>query len=113
VISFYDIYFNLFKNNISLYYFNYNFFLFFNKRMFFDSLLNLFVGFLIFRISYKIFFLFDKGILELFGPYGILQSFNNIQQDLFKNIHSGYLFYYLIYIIFVIVFLTLLIFYII
>ena len=47
--------------------------------MFFDSLLNLFIGFFFFKLSFKIFFIFDKGILEIFGPFGISNIFNKLK----------------------------------
>lgn len=42
--------------------------LLFNKRIFYDSSLNLFCNFKLWKIAYKIFYLFDKGLLELSGP---------------------------------------------
>jgi NADH-ubiquinone oxidoreductase chain 5 len=68
---FYEFYILQFRLNNHLYFFNYNCFLFFNRVMFIDSIINLFFGFLFNLKSYNIFFLFDKGVLEEFGPYGV------------------------------------------
>jgi NADH-ubiquinone oxidoreductase chain 5 len=88
---FYDSYYNVFRSDENIYFMNYNLFLFFNKRMFFDSLINLFIGFFFFRMSFKIFFIFDKGILEIFGPYGISIILIKLKENLYLNLHSGYL----------------------
>lgn len=81
---FYEFYIAYFIKNHYLYFYLYDVFLFFNKRMFIDSLLNLFINFFFFRLSYKMFFLFDKGFLEVFGPFGIISSFYLINNKLYK-----------------------------
>lgn len=106
---FYDINYNSGSSVFNHPYFFYtrDFLLFFNKRMFFDSLLNLFIGFFFFKLSFKIFFIFDKGILEIFGPFGILNIFNRIKNNLYLNFSSGYLFNILLYIFFIVLLLLL------
>jgi len=99
---FYDNYYKFFNFNTNIYFINYNLFLFFNKRMFFDSLINLFISFIFFKISFKIFFIFDKGILEVFGPYGLLNIFNKVKQNFYINLHSGFLFNTLLYIFYIV-----------
>jgi hypothetical protein len=51
--------------------------MFFNKRLFLDSLINLYLVYPLFKQSYKIFYIFDKGILETFG-------FSNFMKQLLK-----------------------------
>lgn len=113
---FYDSYYNLFKTNENIYFINYNLFLFFNKRMFFDSLINLFIGFFFFRMSFKIFFIFDKGILEIFGPFGISTVLDKIKENLYLNLSSGYLqsitFYIFFLVLLIFIFCTYIIFFI-
>lgn len=103
IYIFYDTYYNVFDLNNYFYFISYNLFLFFNKRMFFDSLLNLFISFFFFKISFKIFFIFDKGILEVFGPFGISNIFNKIKDNLYINTSTGYLFNVVLHIFFLIV----------
>lgn len=106
---FYELYIIQFKQNPYLYFYNYNLFLFFNKRMFIDSLLNIFISFFFYRLSYKIFVLFDKGVLEICGPYLIVSNLfilNNIFISLLskyftKNVAAAvFLFFFLIFFIF-------------
>lgn len=103
IFMFYDINYN--PNSLfcgTYFFYSRDLFLFFNKRMFFDSLLNLFIGFFFFKLSFKIFFIFDKGILEVFGPFGISNIFNKIKNNLYLNISSGYLFNILLHIFFIV-----------
>lgn len=81
---------------------SYNISMFFNKRLFFDSLLNLFIVFPIYRLSYKLFFLFDKGLLEVFGSYGIskitklLNRFNRKFFTTSYNLESVFIMFHVI-----------------
>lgn len=71
------------------YYIDYNTFLLFNKRFFIDSLLNLFIAFIFHRNSFKIYFLFDKGLLEFFGPTGLSYVVDKIYEFFSEEIHNG------------------------
>lgn len=103
IFIFYDTYYNLFDLSNYYYFISYDLFLFFNKRMFFDSLLNLFISFLFFKISFKVFFIFDKGILEIFGPFGISSIFNRLKNNLYLNMSAGYLSNILLHILFIMI----------
>ena len=56
------------NNEFNYYFFSRDFFIFFNKRMFFDSLVNLFVCGFFYQLSYKLFYIVDKGFFEFIGP---------------------------------------------
>lgn len=103
-----ELFFGYFKENPQTYAINHDVFLFFNKRMFLDSLLNLFINFFIYKLSYKIFYIFDKGLLEFFGPFGISCLLNFFFELFSKKIHSGYLSFYVIYIFSILIILILL-----
>jgi len=95
VYLFYEFYIRQFEVNLHMYFFSRDLFLFFNKRMFFDSLINLFFAFPVYRLSYKIFFIFDKGLLEYFGPYGItelLKRFNELNFKVFDSSNLEFIF---------------------
>jgi len=66
---------NLWKHfylNIALVKYFRFFYKIFNKKWFFDTVYNLFIGYPILKMGYNITFkLFDKGIIEFFGPYGL------------------------------------------
>jgi len=66
------------------------FYLLFNKKWFFDSIYS-FIGYKIlnsgYTISYKF---FDKGLLELMGPYGLTNTVSTASQWLAK-LHNGYI----------------------
>jgi hypothetical protein len=80
------------------YFYSLDVFLFFNKKMFIDNLINLYISFFFFRLSYKIFTLFDKGIIEILGPFKVvirLLDFNTNFCNLFcsnfkKSIYNVY-----------------------
>jgi NADH-ubiquinone oxidoreductase chain 5 len=105
---FYDSYYNLFNFYEEIYFINYNLFLFFNKRMFFDSIVNLFISFIFFKMSFKIFFIFDKGILEILGPYGLSNTFTEVKKNFYVNLHGGFLFNALLYIFYIVILIFLL-----
>ena len=45
---------------------------FYNKKWFFDTVYNLFVGYPLLKFGYNVTFkLMDKGVIEFFGPYGL------------------------------------------
>jgi len=88
---FYEFYVVQFKVNKHLYFYNYSCFLFFNRVMFIDSFINYLFGFIFNSTAYTIFFIFDKGFLEVFGPLGLkvnLVKLNNFLDTLFINSFS-------------------------
>jgi len=46
--------------------------------MFFDSLVNTFVVGFFFELSYKLFYIVDKGFFEFIGPVGLFKTYNKI-----------------------------------
>lgn len=45
---------------------------FYNKKWFFDTVYNLFIGYPLLKFGYNVTFkLMDKGVIEFFGPYGL------------------------------------------
>jgi len=74
-----DRYYNrIYKNKFYYYFFSRDTFMFFNRGFFFDSLVNLFISSLFLEISYVLYYIFDKGLLELFGPKGISNFYNSL-----------------------------------
>lgn len=72
---------------------------FFSKKWYWDAIYNRFVSYPIIKgFFYEgVFRSVDKGILEVFGPAGVVaavRSFANV-----KNAHTGYLFDYVIYLV--------------
>jgi hypothetical protein len=65
-------------NEFNYYFFGRDFFMFFNKRMFFDSLVNTVIVGFFFDLSYKLFYIVDKGFLEFIGPVGLFKMYNKI-----------------------------------
>jgi hypothetical protein len=48
------------------------FYKFLNKKWFFDKVYNVYVGYPLLKVGYNVTFkLIDKGLIELFGPYGL------------------------------------------
>lgn len=81
-----------------------NFFYFFNKRFYLDSIFNLFLSFFLYKSSYKIFFMLDKGIVEILGPKGSAFLLHRISLEILKSFHSGKISTYLFLIFFVLLF---------
>lgn len=96
---------NIYLNDLSV--FLLKKYIFFNKNIFFPIInLN-------YNLSYKyIYFLFDKGLMELFGGYGVYKIVMNISSKN-NNINTGLIYHYsgifLYYFIFVLVFYILII----
>jgi len=67
---------------------------FFNKRWLFDKVLNDFIARPALQFGYQISFRsLDKGVLELFGPIGIVQTVQTLSQDL-SRVQSGFVYHY-------------------
>lgn len=76
-------------SNIGLYFYN-----FLNKKWFFDKIYYEFINQNILQISYNISYkLIDKGIIEFFGPTGLLYIFSNWSKKII-TIQTGYIFHY-------------------
>ena len=74
--------------NIKLYYF-------FIKKWYFDIIMNNFVVLNVLNFAYNISFKYiDRGLLELFGPFGFYKFFNFFSKKLL-NFQSGYIFHYI------------------
>lgn len=84
-----------FYNNINIvkiYHFIYKFY---NKKWFFDTVYNLFIGYPALKFGYNVTFkLLDKGVIEFFGPYGM--SLAGYESSFFikKNYMRGNLKFY-------------------
>jgi NADH-ubiquinone oxidoreductase chain 5 len=76
-------------SNTGLYFYN-----FLNKKWFFDKIYYELINQNILNISYNISYkLVDKGIIEFFGPYGLLFIFSNWSKRIIK-IQTGFIFHY-------------------
>lgn len=76
-------------SNIGLYFYN-----FLNKKWFFDKIYYEFINQNILQISYNVTYkLIDKGIIEFFGPSGLLQIFSNWSKKII-TLQTGYIFHY-------------------
>lgn len=77
------------------YYFLYNGMYFFNKKWYIDKIYNDYlVGFAFTVLSYSILFrLFDKGVIELFGPLG-LSRFSTGSSLLISKLQTGFVYHY-------------------
>lgn len=62
---------------------------FFNKRVFLDSIFNLFLSIPIYKLSYKIFVILDKGILETLGPRGLSKVAFSLFYNVYRSFQSG------------------------
>lgn len=70
------------------------FYLFFNKKWFFDFYYNSFISQNVFDKSFSgIYLNLDKGVVELFGPFGISKVLYSFSKNLIK-MQSGYIFHY-------------------
>jgi proton-translocating NADH-quinone oxidoreductase chain L len=85
----FKLFFYLKISNIGLYFYN-----FLNKKWFFDKIYYEIINQNILQISYNITYkLVDKGIVEFFGPYGLLFIFSNWSKRIIK-IQTGFIFHY-------------------
>lgn len=68
---------------------------FLNRRWFFDKLQNDYIVYYIFEVfSYNIMLrLFDKGIIDLFGPYGLARFFNKNASNI-SMLQTGFVYHY-------------------
>ena len=88
------LWFYIYSNNnlMSLHHFLYKFF---NKKWFFDTVYNLFIGYPILKGGYNITFkLLDKGVIEFFGPYGMALMGYESSYFIKKNYMRGNLKFY-------------------
>jgi len=107
---FLNLFYETFIYNLNLTFFGYKSYVFFNKRWFFDIIYNFFVAKRFLSFGYNISFkLFDKGIVELLGPYGIILQVHMIS-TLFSRYQTGFLYNYVFVLLisaFMLVFLSL------
>jgi len=69
-------------------------YLFFNKRWLFDKVLNDLFARPVLQFGYQVSFrALDKGILELFGPIGIVQTVQALSQNL-SRVQTGFVYHY-------------------
>lgn len=73
-----------------------NIFLFFVKRNFFDSVYNIYLSNFFYFLSYKIFFILDKGFIEVVGFFGLSRLLFYFYLAVFKTFASGKIDNYLI-----------------
>ncbi len=116
-ISFYSFYFFFYYKKTLLFFKNNNawlknFFLFFNKRVYLDSVFNLFLSVFFYKLAYKVFFLLDKGFIEFLGPKGISVIIFKYSFHLQQSVHSGKISNYLFFLFLIIFFQFLFLFYI-
>ena len=96
--------FNIYFYNLIFNKLFYNFYLFLSKGWYFNNLYNYFIGEYSLKYSYNIIYvIINKGILEYFGPLGFYNFFNSIN-IIFKNIHSGRYYSYILTMLYFIVF---------
>jgi len=70
-------------------------FFFFNKRLYFDKVYNQLVAQNVLNLGFLFFYKeIDRGFLEQFGPYGIIQIFEKLPSN-FKPLYSGDVFHFL------------------
>lgn len=85
----FEFFYKLKISKIGLYFYN-----FLNKKWYFDKIYYELINQNILQISYNISYkLIDKGIIEFFGPYGLIFIFSNWSNKLIK-IQTGYIFHY-------------------
>ncbi len=81
-------FYELKTSNIGLYFYN-----FLNKKWYFDKVYYELVNQNLLKISYNITYkLVDKGIIEFFGPYGLLFIFSNWSNKIIK-VQTGFIFH--------------------
>nr|WKK50027.1 NADH dehydrogenase subunit 5 [Melastoma dodecandrum] len=67
---------------------------FFNKRWFFDQVLNDFLVRSLLRFGYEVSFeALDKGAIEILGPYGISYTFRRLAERI-SHLQSGFVYHY-------------------
>jgi len=74
-------------------------YIFFFKKWFFDKYYVEFVGFPVLNFSYAFNYKdIDRGILELFGPFGLINQIKNTSIKT-QNIQTGYLYHYIFFLL--------------
>ncbi|RQM24846.1 hypothetical protein B5M09_006069 [Aphanomyces astaci] len=97
----FKLFYHLKISKIGLFFYN-----FLNKKWFFDKIYYELINQNILQISYNITYkLVDKGIIEFFGPYGLLFIFSNWSKKVIK-IQTGFIFHYSLLIFLSLIFLT-------
>lgn len=66
---------------------------FFNKKFFIDDFYNMF-ALVVYKFSYIIFKVIDKGLLELLGPRGLINVLYSLGINFIKRFQSGYVYQY-------------------
>jgi NADH-ubiquinone oxidoreductase chain 5 len=84
---------------------------FFNKKWFFDTVYNLFIGYPLLKFGYNVTFkLMDKGVIEFFGPHGLTLMGYESGYFIKNNIMRGNLKFYVQFMILFTIFLSILLF---
>jgi proton-translocating NADH-quinone oxidoreductase chain L len=79
-------------------------FSFFSNKWYFDVIYNKLINYNILHFSYEVTFkLIDKGILEVFGPFGMYNALTFVSEQL-RRLQSGLVYHYAIFILFVFAF---------
>ncbi len=74
-------------------------FLFFNKKWFFDHIYNSYIVYKVLFFGKKVSFqLIDRGVLEIFGPTGLVRLFGLFSQNI-SYLQTGFLFNYIYYMV--------------
>lgn len=95
VYSNYFLILNFFKVKLNYFYIYY----FLIKKWYFDVVVNKYIVINLLNFAYNISFkIFDRGIIELFGPHGLYSLFNYYSL-ITKSIQTGYIYHYSIVII--------------
>lgn len=85
----YNLFLSLKLSKYGLYLYN-----FFNKKWYFDKIYNEFINQYILNISYNYTYkMIDKGLIELCGPYGLINFFSFLSLKIIK-IQTGYIYHY-------------------
>jgi proton-translocating NADH-quinone oxidoreductase chain L len=72
-----------------LYFYN-----FLNRKWYFDKIYNEFINQYIFKIGYHYSYkMIDKGLIEMFGPYGLMTIFSFLSQQIIL-LQTGYIYHY-------------------
>ena len=85
----FNFFFYLKTSKYGLYFYN-----FLNKKWYFDKIYNEFINQYVLKISYNYTYkMMDKGLIELFGPYGLINFFSFLSLKIIK-IQTGYIYHY-------------------
>jgi NADH-ubiquinone oxidoreductase chain 5 len=106
--AFLNIVYNQHLQFIKVHHFLYKFF---NKKWFFDTVYNLFIGYPLLKFGYNVTFkLMDKGVIEFFGPHGLTLMGYESGYFIKNNFMRGNLKFYVQFMVLFTVFLSLLLF---